>query len=54
MHDELRYFDLYDFGKFEEENPVVSEILVDDQPVTLGQDGGPRDEEAARVSAEEL
>ncbi len=26
LHDQLRYYDLYDFGKFEEENPVVSEV----------------------------
>jgi len=24
LHDELRYYNLYDFAKFEEENPVVS------------------------------
>ena len=30
LHDELRYYDLYDFVKFEEENPVVSEIPQDD------------------------
>ena len=26
LHDELRFYDLYDFGRFEEENPVVSEV----------------------------
>ena len=26
IHDELRYYKLYDFSEFEESNPVVSEV----------------------------
>lgn len=26
LHDELRFYDLYDFAKFEEENPVVTQV----------------------------
>ena len=30
LHDELRFYGLYDFGQFEEDNPVVSEVPQDD------------------------
>ena len=33
LHDELRHYDLYNFGKFEEENPTISEVPEDsDKP----------------------
>ena len=35
LHDELRFYDLYNFGKFEEDNPVVSEVPEDaEKPAT--------------------
>ena len=33
LHDELRFYGLYDFGKFEEDNPVVSVIPENDDAV---------------------
>ena len=30
LHDELRFYKLYDFTDFEEENPVVSEVVPDE------------------------
>ena len=37
LHDELRFYGLYDFGQFEEDNPVVSEVPQDENGKT-GQD----------------
>lgn len=30
LHDELRFYGLYDFGQFEEDNPVVSVVPQDE------------------------
>ena len=34
LHDELRFYRLYDFSNFEEENPVVSEVAPDEDSTT--------------------
>ena len=40
LHDELRHYDLYNFGKFEEENPTLSEVPEDsDKPKQDGEKG---------------
>ena len=33
LHDELKHYKLYDFGTFEEENPVVSEVVNETEAI---------------------
>ena len=62
LHDELKHYDLYDFGRFEEENPVVSEVVDEadaekkeaedtgDKPAIMGGDDSGRPAEEKKIT----
>ena len=52
LHDELKHYDLYDFGKFEEENPVVSEVPDDSAPAPATKPEGEENKMAVNLIEE--